>query len=89
VLSAADSAVWKAKGAELELFVVAFDALRDDDPYRAHAAALLAEEAIAAGQREIVIDRLAVLRSIAEKAFTHSEDQTRRRAGGYGCASLM
>jgi hypothetical protein len=80
VLSAADAAVWRAKGADLALLVNAFDALHDDDPYRAHAATLLAEEAIAAEQREIVLDRLAVLRSIAEEAFTKPEEQMRQRA---------
>jgi hypothetical protein len=79
VLSAANAAVWRAKGADLALLVDAFDALHDDDPYRAHTAALLAEEAIAAEQREIVIDRLAVLRSIPEEASTDPEEQTRHR----------
>jgi hypothetical protein len=53
-------------------------------------AVLLAEEAIAAEQREIVIDRLAVLRSIAEEASTDPEEQMHQRAVRIRmCASLM
>lgn len=72
--------MWTAKGAELDGLVVAFDALGADDLYRAHTAALLAEQAIAGEQSEIVVHRLRVLRSIADQAFTSPDELTRRCA---------
>jgi tetratricopeptide (TPR) repeat protein len=80
VLAAAEAAVWRARGADLERVVVAFDALDAKDPYRAHAAVFLVEEAIAAEQREIITDRLGLLRSIADEALADSDEVMRQRA---------
>jgi hypothetical protein len=78
VLEAAEAAVWTAKGAELDTFVQAFDALGTDDQYRNRAAVFLAEEAIAADRTEIVTDRLEALRSIADEASKSRQEATRR-----------
>jgi len=80
ILSAADMAVWRAKGAAMEDFVTAFDALTPGDLYLDRAAVFLAEEAIAADQPELIVDRLELLRGIATDASSSTDEATRRLA---------
>jgi hypothetical protein len=78
VLATADFAVWRAKGAAIELFVLAFDALTPGDLFLDRAAVFLAEEAIAADQPELIVDRLQRLRGIAADASKGTDEATRR-----------
>jgi hypothetical protein len=76
VLAAAHAAVWRAKGSPMEDFVAAFDALTLGDPYVDWAAVFLAEEAIAADQPELIVDRLERLRGIATDASKSTDEAT-------------
>jgi hypothetical protein len=80
VLATANSAVWRAKGAAMPDFVAAFDALTFGDPYLHRAAVFLAEEAIAADQPKVIVDRLQLLQRIAMDASKSTYDATRRLA---------
>jgi hypothetical protein len=80
VRTAAEAAVWAAKGGELDTVALAFDTLTPDDPYRDRAAVFLVEEAIAADRPEMVLDRLDALTSIADGAAKSTEELTRRCA---------
>jgi hypothetical protein len=80
VLATAQAAVWRAKGSALEDFVVAFDALMPGGPYLDRAAVFLAEEAIAADQPGLIVDRVQLLRGIAADASKSTEESARRLA---------
>jgi hypothetical protein len=80
VLATANAAVWRAKGAAMEDFVAAFDALTLGDLYLDRAAVFLAEEAIAADQPKLIVDRLQLLQGIATDASKSTDDATRRLA---------
>jgi hypothetical protein len=80
VLATAHAAVWRAKGSAIEDFVAAFDAVMPGDLCLDRAAVFLAEEAIAADQPELIVDRLQLLRGIAADASKSTEEATRRLA---------
>jgi hypothetical protein len=80
VLATAEAAVWKAKGSAIKDLVAAFDALMLGDLYLDRAAVFLAEEAIAADQAELIVDRLERLRGIAADASKSTDEATRRLA---------
>jgi hypothetical protein len=80
VLAIAHAAVWRAKGSAMKDFVAAFDALMPGDLYLDRAAVFLAEEAIAADQPELIVDRLELLRGIASDASKSTDEATRRLA---------
>jgi hypothetical protein len=80
VLATAEAAMWRAKGSAMDDFVAAFDALTPGDLYLDRAAVFLAEEAIAADQPELIVDRLQLLRGIAADVSKSTEEATRRLA---------
>jgi len=77
ILLAAEAAVWRAKGSAIGDFVAAFDALTPGDLYLDRAGVFLAEEAIAADQPELMIDRLDLLRTTAADASRSTDEATR------------
>jgi hypothetical protein len=80
VLVTAEAAMWRAKGSAMDDFVAAFDALTVGDLYLDRAAVFLAEEAIAADQPKLIVDRLEILRVIAADASRSTDEATRRLA---------
>ena len=78
VQAVAVAAVWVAKGADLDGFLRAFDALEDGDPHTVRAATFLCEEAIAADRPKLVLDRQDRLENI-DRGVTADMDSAERR----------
>lgn len=77
VQAMADAAVDVAKGDPPIELAAPFDQLQESDPYRARTAVSLCEEAIAAAQPSLIRERLATLRSIANRALADTDERTR------------
>lgn len=77
VLSAADAAVWVAKGGDLDIYVPKFDALLADDYNKVRAAVFLCEEAIAESRLDIVRERAVVLESLVNRSSSIMDEQLR------------
>ncbi|HCT76301.1 MAG TPA: hypothetical protein DGT23_06870 [Micromonosporaceae bacterium] len=72
------AAISVAKGASLDTFIDAFDIMQDDDPYRTRAALFLCEEAIAADRLQTIVERLDLLRPLADQSLREAKRDTER-----------